>query len=91
MVLEDDVKAWLAERGFRVAGWSGYQASFASQADYLFLRSAPRDAEEQALIETIERVYAPQGSERLIKQPPLIDRLKRALKRRLPEALLARL
>jgi FkbM family methyltransferase len=91
MVLEDDVKAWLAERGFRVAGWSGYQASFASQADYLFLRSAPRDAEEQALIETIERVYAPQGPERLIKQPPLIDRLKRAIKRWLPEALLARL
>ncbi len=91
MVLEDEVKAWLALRGFRVAGWSGYQASFASQADYLFLRERPRDAEEQALLATIETVYAPKGPERLIKQPPLLDRLKRALKRRLPEALLARL
>lgn len=91
MVLEDDVKAWLAERGFRVAGWSGYQASFASQADYLFLRAAPRDAEEQALVQTIEAVYAPQGAERLIKRPPWLERLKTALKRRLPEALRARL
>lgn len=91
MVLEDDVKAWLAERGFRVAGWSGYQASFASQADYLFLRAAPRDAEEQALVHAIETLYAPAGAERLIKQPPWLDRLKAAVKRRLPEALLARL
>ena len=90
MVLEDEVKAWLGERGFRLAGWSGYQASFASQADYLFLRAAPRDAEEQALLQTIEAVYAPRGPERLIKQPPLLARLKGALKRRLPEALLAR-
>jgi FkbM family methyltransferase len=91
MVLEDEVKAWLAGRGFRVAGWSGYQASFESQADYLFLCAAPRDAEERALIETIEAVYAPHGPERLIKQPPWQDRLKGAIKRRLPEALLARL
>jgi FkbM family methyltransferase len=91
MVLEDDVKAWLAERGFRVAGWSGYQASFESQADYLFLRAAPRDAEERVLAETIETVYAPRGRERLIKQPPWLDRLKGAVRRRLPEALLARL
>ena len=91
MVLEDAVKAWLAERGFRVAGWSGYQASFASQADYLFLRAAPRDAEEQALVQTIAAVYAPKGPARLIKQPPWPDRLKAAVKRRLPEALLARL
>ena len=91
MVLEDEVKTWLAARGFRVAGWSGWQASFESQADFLFLRAAPRDAEEQALVETIERVYAPQGHQRLIKQPPWLDRLKGAVKRRLPEALLARL
>ena len=70
-------------------GLERLEAPFASQADYLFLRSAPRDAEEQALIETIQRVYAPQGPKRLIKQPPLIDRLKRAIKCRLPEALLA--
>jgi FkbM family methyltransferase len=90
MVLEDDVKAWLGQRGFRVAGWSGYQASFASQADYLFLRAEPRDQEERALVQTIEAIYAPKGPERLIKQPPFLERLKGAVRRRLPEALLAR-
>jgi len=68
LVTEDKVKSYLADLGFYVAGWTGYQNSFASQADYLFLRKNPRSEEEIKMIELIKSVYNPHGSENLIKQ-----------------------
>lgn len=89
MKLEEEVKAWLAKRGFRVAGWTGYQNSFASQADYLFLREAPRDAEEAELIAAIEAIYRPRGPKRLIKQASAPRRLLRRAKRLVKASLAA--
>jgi hypothetical protein len=68
LVTEDKVKTYLADLGFYVVGWTGYQNSFASQADYLFLRKNPRSEEEIKMIELIKSVYNPRGSENLIKQ-----------------------
>ena len=45
LVTEVEVKSYLADLGFYVAGWTGYQNSFAFQADYLFLRNTPRSEE----------------------------------------------
>lgn len=45
-----------------------FESSFLSQADYLFLRKKPRSQEEGKIIELIKSVYAPKGSENLIKQ-----------------------
>ncbi|MCZ8058049.1 MAG: FkbM family methyltransferase [Microcystis sp. LE19-12.2C] len=75
MVLEDEVKQYLKNLGFRVAGWTGYQNSFNSQADYLFLREKPRSSEEGNMIKLIESVYQPRGSERIIKRKTLLQRL----------------
>jgi len=77
MVLEDDVKEFLYGLGFKIAGWTGYQNSFLSQADYLFLRAQPRSGEEEKIINLIKEIYAPKGNEKIIKysyHPSLIER-----------------
>jgi len=68
LVTEDKVKSYLNDLGFYVAGWTGYQNSFASQADYLFLRKNPRSEEEIKIIELIKTIYNPYGSEKIIKR-----------------------
>lgn len=68
LVTENKVKSYLNDLGFYVAGWTGYQNSFASQADYLFLRANPRSEEEIKIIDLIKSVYNPRGSENRIKQ-----------------------
>lgn len=73
LVTEDEVKSYLAELGFYVAGWTGYRNSFASQADYLFLRETPRSQEELELIDLIKSIYKPKGSDNLIKQKSWIS------------------
>ncbi len=74
LVTEDEVKNYLAKLGFYVAGWTGYQNSFASQADYLFLRKTPRSQEELKMIDLIKSIYKPKGSDQLIKQQFFISR-----------------
>lgn len=69
MVLEDEVIMFLASLGFEIRGWTGYQNSFDSQADYLFLKTHELDHGEKRIVEEIERLYAPLGTDRLIKQP----------------------
>lgn len=76
-VHEDVVKALLDNLGFRVAGWTGYQNSFAAQADYLFLRRKPRSPSETSLIEKIEQIYSPKGTEGYIKRLTLPGRAVR--------------
>ena len=36
--LEREIKEFLFDYGFRVAGWTGDKNSFLSQGDYLFLK-----------------------------------------------------
>lgn len=83
LVTEDEVKSYLDDLDFYVAGWTGYQNSFASQADYLFLRKNPRSEEEIKMIELIKSVYNPRGSENVIKQKTFlsisVDRIKSLL------------
>ena len=67
LVTEDEVKSYLKEIGFRVAGWTNYKSSFNSQADYLFLRENPRSKKEEDLINLILGVYKPKGFENIIK------------------------
>lgn len=74
LVTEDEVKNYLAKLGFYVAGWTGYQNSFASQSDYLFLRKIPRSQEELKMIDLIKSIYKPKGSAQLIKQQFFISR-----------------
>ncbi len=80
LVTEDKVKAYLNDLGFYVAGWTGYQNSFASQADYLFLRKNPRSEEEIKMIGLIKSVYNPRGSENLIKQNSFLGKFKSIIK-----------
>ncbi|AGY57855.1 hypothetical protein [Gloeobacter kilaueensis] len=75
MILEDEVKASLQSKGFEEAGWTGYQNSFASQADYLFVRQLPRTPQEKIMIELIKSVYGPSGTQRIIKKPSTKDRI----------------
>lgn len=85
LVTEDKVKEYLSDLGFYVAGWTGYQNSFASQADYLFLRKNPRSEDEKKIIQLIKSVYNPRGSENLIKQKSFlsssISRIKSLIKK----------
>ncbi|BAC91720.1 hypothetical protein [Gloeobacter violaceus] len=81
MFLENEIKTFLAERGFRVAGWTGYQNSFASQADYLFVRETPCSPRERATIALIESIYNPSRPQRKIKQPSLKARLAARVRR----------
>jgi hypothetical protein len=68
MVLENEVIKYLKNIGFCIAGWTGYQNSFNSQADYLFLREVPRSELEKALINLCESVYQPYGANKIIKR-----------------------
>lgn len=83
MILEDRVKAFLDDLGFEIAGWTGYQNSFLSQADYLFLRKIPRTLEEELSIALIKNIYAPQGAEKIIKSTSLFERAANKIKRTL--------
>ena len=80
LVTEDEVKTYLNDLGFDIVGWTGYQNSFASQADYLFLRKNPRSEEEIKIIRLIKSVYNPCGSENLIKQSSFLGRFKSIMK-----------
>jgi FkbM family methyltransferase len=75
VILEDEVKNYLNQLGFSVAGRTPYQNSFSSQADYLFLRQNPRTSEEKEIINLILSIYQPQGEEKLIKQVSWSGRL----------------
>jgi FkbM family methyltransferase len=83
LVIEDQVKTYLKDLGFCIAGWTGYQNSFNSQADYLFLRETPRSREEAKIIDLILKIYQPKGLEKIIKKEsvshPFIDRFNRLL------------
>lgn len=79
LVTEEQVKDYLSDKGFEVAGWTGYMNSFESQADYLFLRKTPRNDTERILIELVKEVYRPAGPEKLIKQTSLKTRIRRRL------------
>ncbi|NJK52278.1 MAG: hypothetical protein HC936_04640 [Leptolyngbyaceae cyanobacterium SU_3_3] len=83
MILEDDVKEFLDGLGFEIAGWTGYQNSFLSQADYLFLRKEPRTSQESNIIDLIREIYAPKGSGKIIKSPSLFERAVGKIKRNL--------
>ena len=77
--LEGEVFGHLGELGFKRWGWTGYQASFASQADYLFLKT-PSTEEEGGIISTIKRVYGADGPNSIIKNKTPFDRLLGRLK-----------
>jgi FkbM family methyltransferase len=77
--LEGEVFRHLGELGFQRWGWTGYQASFASQADYLFLKT-PNTEEEGMLISTIQRVYGTDGPNFIIKNKTPFERLLGRLK-----------
>ena len=79
--LESEIKEFLFDYGYRVAGWTGYKNSFLSQADYLFLKTKNIDNQEKKLIDVIEKIYAPKGSERIIKKQIFLNRVKKRLKK----------
>ena len=81
ILLNDEVTVMLNDWGFVRAGWTGYKNSFHSQYDALFLKKKPADAQENAIVQQILRLYSPQGKEKLIKQPSLMDKAKRRLKK----------
>jgi hypothetical protein len=80
MVLEDDVKNFLVDLGFEIAGWTGYQNSFLSQADYLFLRKEARSLDEEKTINLIRKIYSPQGSNKIIKSTSSLERVKNKIR-----------
>ena len=80
--LESEIKEFLFDYGFRVAGWTGYKNSFLSQADYLFLKTRNLSREDKIKIDFIEKIYSPNGSDRLIKSQSLIKNLKKNKKTR---------
>ena len=79
--LESEIKEFLFDYGFRVAGWTGYKNSFLSQADYLFLKTKNLSREDKIKIDFIEKIYSPNGSDRLIKSQSLIKKLKKKNKK----------
>jgi hypothetical protein len=81
IILEDKVKSLLDDLGFEIAGWTGYQNSFLSQADYLFLRKVPRSLEEEKTINLIKNIYAPQGAGKIIKSTSMLERGINKIKR----------
>jgi len=83
IILEDRVKAFLDGLGFEIAGWTGYENSFLATADYLFLRKVPRSLEEEKTINLIKNIYAPQGTEKIIKSTSLLEKATNKLKRTL--------
>lgn len=83
LITEDEMKRQLDEMGFYVAGWTGYLNSFASQADFLFLRRQPRSEEERQAIEVIRSIYKPHGPQKLIKQPSRISSFIHKIKSKL--------
>lgn len=57
LTLENDVISFMKEKGFVIAGWSGYFCSFNGLSDYLFIRKEPRTDEEREKIKLIQRTY----------------------------------
>lgn len=74
MVLEDEVKEFLKDLGFELAGWTGYKNSFLSQSDCLFLRKEPRSSHEKEIIDLIKKVYSPKGPKNRIKNQIFISK-----------------
>ena len=57
IILEDEVIQFMIDKGFVVAGWSGYFCSFNGLSDYLFIRQIPRTDEEAEKIGMIKSAY----------------------------------
>ena len=79
--LESEVKEFLFDYGYRIAGWTGYRNSLLASSDYLFLKAKDLDKEQKRVIDYIEKIYSPKGSERIIKKLSWINRCKRGLKK----------
>ena len=79
--LESEVKEFLFDYGYRIAGWTGYRNSLLASSDYLFLKAKDLDKEQKKVIDYIEKIYSPKGSERIIKKLSWINRCKRGLKK----------
>ncbi len=79
--LESEIKEFLFDYGYRVAGWTGYKNSFLSQADYLFLKIKDIDNDEKVIIDAIEKIYSPKGTDRIIKEQTLLKKLKKNFKK----------
>lgn len=80
IVTEEEVKNYLDNMGFYVAGWTGYQNSFNATSDYLFLRRSPRNQEEEMIIAQIIGIYNPQGKEKIIKRRTTMQKLTSKIK-----------
>lgn len=76
---EDEVSALLDDLGFERCGWTGYKASFASQADYLFLKRDPAP-KDRPYVEAIRRLYGVSGRNSIIKRVTLLDRVAARLR-----------
>jgi hypothetical protein len=79
VVIDTEVKKYLESLGFEQIGWTGYMYSFHAACDYLFVRSKPRNAEQEAMIAMIKDIYKPRGVNRLIKQPSIYQKFKSKL------------
>ena len=79
--LESEIKEFLFDYGYRIAGWTGYRNSLLASSDYLFLKAKDFDKEKKKLIDLIEMIYSPKGSERIIKKRSWIKRFKSGLKK----------
>jgi FkbM family methyltransferase len=70
---EDEVFALMDELGFDRWGWTGYQNTFLSQADYLFLKRNPAAADRVA-VGAIKALYRTEGPDSLIKRASIAER-----------------
>jgi FkbM family methyltransferase len=84
VMLEDEVIAHLEGLGFEQIGWTGYLYSFHAACDRLFVKKHPASADEAERIALVKKVYAPQGPQRLIKQPTTWQKWKRRVRQWLP-------
>src|SRR5690606_32426013 len=71
---EEEVFALMDDLGFDRWGWTGYQNSFLSQADYLFLRRDVTEADRPAW-EAIRSLYRTSGADSLIKRASVTERV----------------
>lgn len=80
LITEKEVKMYLKELGFYVAGHTGYRNSFNASSDYLFLRENPRNDEEKKIVSQILKIYQPKGKEKIIKYRTVYQRFVSKLK-----------
>jgi FkbM family methyltransferase len=68
IVLEAEIIAFLFDKGFELAGWTGYKNSFNSQADYLFLKcDSNLTPSQRDIVGEIKALYSPYGVQGIIK------------------------